>query len=151
MQDFGWECEMANWLRIEPKMIDFVIKLLVRKRLGCGGKWVEKLKRHRWLKHIDWYDVLAAALSTSSFAEDRGNYQDYPEELWWEVVEVDREIVSTVLGLPYIWHIADSGLECWVILRLKIMVMWTFWIQISCKHLQWICQTGIRQWKVNYN
>ena len=80
------------WLRDWTSSDDFVSKLLVKKRLGWEGERVEEVKRHSWLKHNDWSDVLTAALSTPSHAEDCGNYQDYPEELWWEVVEVEREV-----------------------------------------------------------
>ena len=56
---------------------------------------MEEVKCHSWLKHIDWSDVLAAKLAPPimpeiSHAGDCGNYQDYPEELWWEVGEVDK-------------------------------------------------------------
>ena len=56
---------------------------------------MEEVKSHSWLKHLDWSDVLSAKLSPPivpelSHAGDCGNYQDYPEELWWEVAEVDK-------------------------------------------------------------
>ena len=92
-----WPCE----LKIDPEMIDFVSQLLVtdpQKRLGRRG--VEEVKQHSWLSHLSWSDVVGGKLEPPivpelSHAGDGGNYQDYPEESWWEVEEVhqgEREV-----------------------------------------------------------
>ena len=94
----GEKVEWPTDLEIKPVVIDFVSKLLVKKvkkRLGCGREGVEEVKCHNWLKHIDWSEVLATKISPPivpeiSHAGDCGNYQDYPEELWWEVGEVEE-------------------------------------------------------------
>ena len=84
-------------MKMEHKVNDFVSKLLVtdpQKRLGIRG--VEEVKTHSWLSHLSWSDVVLGALEPPivpelSHAGDGGNYQDYPEESWWEVGEVDQE------------------------------------------------------------
>ena len=85
-------------------MNDFVSKLLVtdlQKRLGRRG--VEEVKQHSWLSHLSWSDVVGGALEPPilpglSHAGHGGNYQDYPEESWWEVEEVHQGERGVFMG-----------------------------------------------------
>ena len=90
--------EWPRDLETEAEVRDFVSRLLVKdvsKRMGCGERGFEDIKSHTWLKHLDWSDVETAKLQPPivpdmSHGGDGGNYQVYPEEMWWDVGEVGQ-------------------------------------------------------------
>ena len=98
--------EWTRGLEIEQVVRDFVSRLLVRdvsKRMGGGGRGVEEVKSHSWLKYLDWSDVLAGKLQPPivpdlSHEGDDGNYQDYPEEMWWDVGEIGQGERDSFMG-----------------------------------------------------
>ena len=94
---------------IETEVKDFVSRLLTRERerLGSEGRGVVEVMGHRWLKHLDWEKVREGKLQPPIIPQllhpgDSGNYQEYVEELWWEVEELTMEERDVFTGF-------DSG------------------------------------------
>ena len=82
---------------IQTDVREFVSRLLSREedRLGCEGRGSMEVMDHRWLKHLDWEQVRERKLQPPIIPQilhkgDCGNYQEYREELWWEVEEISR-------------------------------------------------------------
>lgn len=78
-----------DWPRhIDLTAKDLIKRLLVHdqtKRLGMLRNGVDDVKRHRWLKHIEWEDVYHRRLKPPIIPEishdgDVRNYNDYPDE-----------------------------------------------------------------------
>ena len=93
--DFDW----PEGMELDPVVKSFVGELLtrnVRNRLGCGEKGSTEVKTHSWIHKIDWEKVEKGGLQPPivpilSGKDDSSNYQDYPEDAWWEVEELELE------------------------------------------------------------
>ena len=90
--------EWPKEIVIQTDVRDFVSRLLTREeeRLGGEGRGVVEVMEHRWLEHLDWGEVRAGKLKPPIIPQllhqgDSGNYQEYMEELWWEVEELTME------------------------------------------------------------
>lgn len=87
---------------INVEVKSFVSALLVKDqsaRLGCGEKGVDEIKSHIWMEKVDWEDVDQRKLHPPLLPEAKGiedgwNYQNYPEEDWWDVEEVEMEDID---------------------------------------------------------
>ena len=88
-----------EWPRcVEGLAKDLIRKLLVAdrtKRIGCLRNGAEDVKTHKWLKEIDWEDVLCRKLKPPfvpkfKFDGDTSNFDDYGEEGFEKAAKVSE-------------------------------------------------------------
>lgn len=89
-----------EWVKhLDPVAKDLIKKLLVpdrTKRLGNMKSGAEDVKRHRWFKGVDWYDVVtrkveAPIIPKVMYDGDTSNFDEYPETDWKSVRALDED------------------------------------------------------------
>ena len=89
-----------DWVKhLDPVAKDLIKKLLVPdriKRLGNMKSGAEDVKRHRWFKGIDWYDVVTRKLEPPivpkvMYDGDTSNFDEYPEADWKSFRTLDED------------------------------------------------------------
>ena len=91
---------------MEEDVKNFVSQLLVKEvgaRLGGGSAGVKEVKAHPWLKCLDWDLVDRGNLEPPLVPDvrhpgDGCQYQDYREEMWWDVHELPQADRDRFIG-----------------------------------------------------
>ncbi|KAB0798515.1 hypothetical protein PPYR_09508 [Photinus pyralis] len=89
-----------EWVKhLDPVAKDLIKKLLVpdrTKRLGNMKSGADDVKRHRWFKGVDWYQVVTRKLEAPiipkvSYDGDTSNFDEYPEIDWKSARPLDED------------------------------------------------------------